>query len=78
MIRLFVVVGFVGFFASFAALMFNCVRKEDIDYSPYEEGEWRSVISLSLCVYYLFGFCDFFARELSLIFQSEFKRVIEF
>jgi hypothetical protein len=34
--------GFVGIFASFAALMFNCVRKEDIDYSPYEEGEWRS------------------------------------
>ncbi|KGN50994.1 hypothetical protein Csa_008144 [Cucumis sativus] len=30
-----------GIFASFAALMFNCVRKEDIDYSPYEEGEWR-------------------------------------
>lgn len=21
--------------------MFNCVRKEDIDYSPYDEGEWR-------------------------------------
>ncbi|KAJ6307067.1 hypothetical protein OIU78_022204 [Salix suchowensis] len=30
--------------------MFNCVRKEDIDYSPYEEGEWRSAIfHLSLC-----------------------------
>ncbi|KAH8515979.1 hypothetical protein H0E87_004407 [Populus deltoides] len=29
-----------GIFASIAALMFNCVRKEDIDYSPYEEGEW--------------------------------------
>jgi hypothetical protein len=41
--------GFVGIFASFAALMFNCVRKEDIDYSPYEEGEWRSGnLSLSL------------------------------
>ncbi|KAE8077392.1 hypothetical protein FH972_015959 [Carpinus fangiana] len=38
-----------GIFASFAALMFNCVRKEDIDYSPYEEGEWRSGnLSLSL------------------------------
>lgn len=24
--------------------MFNCVRKEDIDYSPYDEGEWRYVI----------------------------------
>ncbi|CAN1143661.1 hypothetical protein LINPERPRIM_LOCUS26628 [Linum perenne] len=31
-----------GIFASFAALMFNCVRKEDIDYSPYDEGEWRA------------------------------------
>ncbi|XP_054794502.1 uncharacterized protein LOC129300005 isoform X4 [Prosopis cineraria] len=30
-----------GIFASLAALMFNCVRKEDIDYSPYDEGEWR-------------------------------------
>ncbi|XP_072079681.1 uncharacterized protein [Arachis hypogaea] len=29
-----------GIFASLAALMFNCVRKEDIDYSPYDEGEW--------------------------------------
>ncbi|KAJ6930542.1 hypothetical protein NC652_014157 [Populus alba x Populus x berolinensis] len=29
-----------GIFASIASLMFNCVRKEDIDYSPYEEGEW--------------------------------------
>ncbi|XP_038716900.1 uncharacterized protein LOC120010239 isoform X2 [Tripterygium wilfordii] len=29
-----------GIFASIAAVMFNCVRKEDIDYSPYDEGEW--------------------------------------
>ncbi|KAJ6939352.1 hypothetical protein NC651_005713 [Populus alba x Populus x berolinensis] len=36
-----------GIFASIAALMFNCVRKEDIDYSPYEEGEWRSAIPIS-------------------------------
>lgn len=43
-----VIVGFAGIFATFAALMFNCVRKEDIDYSPYEEGEWRSGISLPL------------------------------
>ncbi|MBA0681805.1 hypothetical protein Goari_023581 [Gossypium aridum] len=34
-----------GIFASIAALMFNCVRKEDIDYSPYDEGEWRLAIS---------------------------------
>lgn len=45
-----VIVGFVGIFASFAALMFNCVRKEDIDYSPYEEGEWRFGISPSTAV----------------------------
>ncbi|KAJ0733261.1 hypothetical protein HanPI659440_Chr11g0406361 [Helianthus annuus] len=32
-----------GIFASLAALMFNCVRRDDIDYSPYEEGEWRFV-----------------------------------
>lgn len=30
-----------GIFASLAALMFNCVRREDIDYSPYDDGEWR-------------------------------------
>lgn len=32
-----------GIFASLAALMFNCVRREDIDYSPYDDGEWRSL-----------------------------------
>ena len=56
--------GFVGIFASFAALMFNCVRKEDIDYSPYEEGEWRSgnlslscwVIYLYVCLFYIFWY----------------------
>uniref|UniRef100_A0A803QVJ3 Transmembrane protein 50A n=1 Tax=Cannabis sativa TaxID=3483 RepID=A0A803QVJ3_CANSA len=37
-----------GIFASLAALMFNCVRKEDIDYSPYEEGEWRYLIYVGL------------------------------
>uniref|UniRef100_A0A2P2KJQ1 Uncharacterized protein MANES_18G073000 n=1 Tax=Rhizophora mucronata TaxID=61149 RepID=A0A2P2KJQ1_RHIMU len=30
-----------GIFASMAAVMFNCVKRVDIDYSPYEEGEWR-------------------------------------
>ncbi|KAK4352683.1 hypothetical protein RND71_028201 [Anisodus tanguticus] len=33
-----------GIFASLAALMFNCVRKEDIDYSPYDEGEWSYTV----------------------------------
>jgi hypothetical protein len=28
--------------------MFNCVRKEDIDYSPYDEGEWRLVFQIDL------------------------------
>jgi len=65
--------GFVGIFASFAALMFNCVRKEDIDYSPYEEGEWRSgnlSLSLSLvpsdlfiCLF-IFTFSDTLLPEL--------------
>jgi hypothetical protein len=35
---------YLGFFASFAALMFNCVKKEDINdnyYSPYDDSEWR-------------------------------------
>ncbi|KAF5942329.1 hypothetical protein HYC85_019971 [Camellia sinensis] len=35
-----------GIFASLAALMFNCVRREDIDYSPYEEGEWRGDLNI--------------------------------
>ncbi|MBA0607813.1 hypothetical protein Godav_020077 [Gossypium davidsonii] len=36
-----------GIFASIAALMFNCVRKDDIDYSPYDEGEWRELVMVS-------------------------------
>ncbi|KAL9271675.1 Transmembrane protein 50-like protein [Drosera capensis] len=43
-----------GIFASLAALMFNCVRKEDIDYSPYEEGEWR--LKLWLFLAYVISF----------------------
>jgi hypothetical protein len=34
----------LGFFATFAALMFNCVNREDIGdsyYSPYDDSEWR-------------------------------------
>jgi hypothetical protein len=33
-----------GLFASFAALMFNCVKREDANYnyySPYDDSEWR-------------------------------------
>jgi hypothetical protein len=62
--------GFVGIFASFAALMFNCVRKEDIDYSPYEEGEWRSGnLSLSLVLSYLF-ICLFVLHFLIFCYQN--------
>ncbi|KAF1871263.1 hypothetical protein Lal_00020055 [Lupinus albus] len=43
-----------GIFASLAALMFNCVRKEDIDYSPYDEGEWR--LKLWLFIAYVVSF----------------------
>ncbi|CAL2238550.1 unnamed protein product [Prunus armeniaca] len=28
-------------FGSLAAVMFNGIKKEDIDYFPYEEGTWR-------------------------------------
>lgn len=41
--------GFSGIFASIAALMFNCVDRNDLGYnyySPYGETEWR------------YGFCD--------------------
>lgn len=50
----------LGIFASLASLMFNCVKKDDIDYSPYEEGEWRlanSVFILSIvCCFFLVDF----------------------
>ncbi|MQM11955.1 hypothetical protein Taro_044866, partial [Colocasia esculenta] len=46
-----------GIFASLAALMFNCVKKDDIDYSPYEEGEWRS--SALSPLFYQFKDLDF-------------------
>ncbi|WRX30739.1 Uncharacterized protein family UPF0220 - like 1 [Theobroma cacao] len=45
-----------GIFASIAALMFNCVRKEDIDYSPYEEGEWSGPVDTRFaCEIWSFG-----------------------
>ncbi|CAN1305864.1 hypothetical protein LINPERPRIM_LOCUS26628 [Linum perenne] len=44
-----------GIFASFAALMFNCVRKEDIDYSPYDDGPsvWTGTAGVFQCVFVL-------------------------
>lgn len=57
-----------GIFASLAALMFNCVRKEDIDYSPYEEGEWRlAALFLFIAV---FVFFQFEVNNLSLELES--------
>ncbi|KAB5557140.1 hypothetical protein DKX38_008049 [Salix brachista] len=57
----------VGIFASIAALMFNCVRKEDIDYSPYEEGEWR--LKLWLFFAYVVSFVSL-AASVGLLIQD--------
>ncbi|KAH7567838.1 hypothetical protein JRO89_XS07G0162200 [Xanthoceras sorbifolium] len=56
-----------GIFASLAALMFNCVRKEDIDYSPYEEGEWR--LKLWLFLAYVVSFVSL-AASVGLLIQD--------
>ncbi|KAK2659597.1 hypothetical protein Ddye_006130 [Dipteronia dyeriana] len=56
-----------GIFASLAALMFNCVRKEDIDYSPYEEGEWR--LKLWLFFAYVVSFVSL-AASVGLLIQD--------
>ncbi|KAJ6685472.1 hypothetical protein OIU79_015503 [Salix purpurea] len=56
-----------GIFASIAALMFNCVRKEDIDYSPYEEGEWR--LKLWLFFAYVVSFVSL-AASVGLLIQD--------
>ncbi|PWZ24395.1 hypothetical protein Zm00014a_029804 [Zea mays] len=45
-----------GFFASFAALMFNCVNREDIGdgyYSPYDDSEWRHQPKMPYSAMYL-------------------------
>ncbi|KVH99310.1 Uncharacterized protein family UPF0220 [Cynara cardunculus var. scolymus] len=57
----------VGIFASLAALMFNCVRREDIDYSPYEEGEWR--LKLWLFLAYVVSFVSL-AASVGLLIQD--------
>ncbi|CAL8997232.1 unnamed protein product [Prunus brigantina] len=56
-----------GIFASLAALMFNCVKKEDIDYSPYEEGEWR--LKLWLFIAYVVAFVSL-AASVGLLIQD--------
>uniref|UniRef100_A0ACD5ZEW2 Uncharacterized protein n=1 Tax=Avena sativa TaxID=4498 RepID=A0ACD5ZEW2_AVESA len=46
-----------GLFATFAALMFNCVKREDINdnyYSPYDDSEWR--LKLWLFISYVVSF----------------------
>ncbi|XP_010277682.1 PREDICTED: transmembrane protein 50 homolog isoform X1 [Nelumbo nucifera] len=64
-------VGFVhylpGIFASLAALMFNCVKRDDIDYSPYEEGEWR--LKLWLFLAYVVSFVSL-AASVGLLVQD--------
>lgn len=69
---------FAGIFASLAALMFNGVKKEDIDYSPYEDGEWRSVGALAFLSIALssiiqsFGAIVFFSSFSSQDFRQNF------
>ncbi|KAK5840303.1 hypothetical protein PVK06_009197 [Gossypium arboreum] len=58
---------YLGIFASIAALMFNCVRKEDIDYSPYDEGEWR--LKLWLFFAYVVSFVSL-AASVGLLIQD--------
>ncbi|GMI89613.1 hypothetical protein HRI_002630600 [Hibiscus trionum] len=56
-----------GIFASIAALMFNCVRREDIDYSPYDDGEWR--LKLWLFLAYVVSFVSL-AASVGLLIQE--------
>ncbi|XP_073043668.1 uncharacterized protein [Primulina eburnea] len=56
-----------GIFASLAALMFNCVKKEDIDYSPYDEGELR--LKLWLFIAYVVSFVSL-AASVGLLIQD--------
>ncbi|KAJ8445143.1 hypothetical protein Cgig2_029515 [Carnegiea gigantea] len=55
-----------GIFASLAALMFNGVRKDDIDYSPYD-GEWR--LKLWLFIAYVISFVSL-AASIGLLIQD--------
>ncbi|KAK8996720.1 hypothetical protein V6N11_020219 [Hibiscus sabdariffa] len=56
-----------GIFASIAALMFNCVRKDDIDYSPYDDSEWR--LKLWLFLAYVISFVSL-AASVGLLIQD--------
>ncbi|WOG96719.1 hypothetical protein DCAR_0416055 [Daucus carota subsp. sativus] len=49
------------------ALMFNCVRREDIDYSPYDDGEWR--LKLWLFLAYVISFVSL-AASVGLLIQD--------
>ncbi|PKU79898.1 transmembrane protein 50 homolog [Dendrobium catenatum] len=59
-----------GIFASLAALMFNCVRKEEIAYdyySPYGESDWR--LKLWLFLAYVISFVSL-AAAVGLLVQD--------
>ncbi|KAE8683569.1 Detected protein of confused Function [Hibiscus syriacus] len=58
-----------GIFASIAALMFNCVRKDDID--PYDDSEWR--LKLWLFLAYVVSFTSLSASVGLLIQDSVVK-----
>ncbi|MBA0777275.1 hypothetical protein Gotri_005318 [Gossypium trilobum] len=47
--------------------MFNCVKKDDIDYSPYDDGEWR--LKLWLFVAYVVSFVSL-AASVGLLIQD--------
>lgn len=67
-----------GIFASLAALMFNCVRREDIDYSPYDDGEWRSALSTVSIVLYRRHLLSFWIFRVFLVFFLYVARILGF
>ncbi|XP_020112167.1 transmembrane protein 50 homolog [Ananas comosus] len=59
-----------GIFASLAALMFNCVSRDDVSYgsySPYDDTEWR--VKLWLFVAYVVSFVSL-AGAVGLLIQD--------
>lgn len=74
--RIFIFFSISGIFASLAALMFNCVKKEDISYdyySPYGESEWRS--NSAHFNYHLFLQCNLLFVVLCSIMVTRFPTV---
>ncbi|GFS41839.1 hypothetical protein Acr_00g0076610 [Actinidia rufa] len=60
-----------GIFASLGAFMFCCVRREDVDYSPYEDSEER--LKLWLFLAYVVSFVSLAAAVTLLIHDSQVK-----